>query len=125
MRDNTPYLALVLAYRPADDGGRHPVARLDPRGELADDERPAYDALRAWRAARAKAEGLPPYMIASNRQLAQMIKAKSASRAALTRIEGVGEAKAAKYGGEILAILAKHLVRPPDAAPDADRQSES
>ena len=123
--ENAPYLTLVLAYRlTAEDEGKRPLPRPDPRRELADDEKQAYDALKAWRAARARAEGLPPYMIASNKQLAQMIKTKSSSQAALTRIAGIGETKAAKYGEEILAILAKHLIQTPAAAPEVDRKPE-
>ena len=126
MHEETPYLTLVLAYRLAvDDRSRRPLSRPDPRRELADDERLAYDALRAWRAVRARAEGLPPYMIASNKQLAQMIKLKSASRTALMHIEGIGEAKAAKYADDILAILGKHLMQTPAAAPDEGGEAET
>jgi ATP-dependent DNA helicase RecQ len=121
--EKTPYLTLVLAYRlAADDGGKRPLPRPDPRRELAEDERPAYDALKTWRAARAKTEGLPPYLIASNKQLVKMIKMGAANRTALTRIAGIGEAKAAKYGEDILAILAKHLTQTPAAAPEVDRK---
>ena len=125
LHENAPYLTLVLAYRLAsDDVGKRPLPRPDPRRELADDEKPAYDALKAWRAARAKAEGIPPYMIASNKQLAQMIRLKPVSRTALTRIEGIGEAKAAKYGEDILAILVKHLKQKPATAPEVDLKPE-
>lgn len=126
VHEKTPYLTLVLAYRlGADDVGKRPLPRRDPRREMAEYEKPAYDALKAWRAARAKAEGIPPYMIASNKQLAQMIKLRAATRTALTRIAGIGEAKAVKYGEEILAILAKHLTQAPAAAPEVDRKPES
>jgi superfamily II DNA helicase RecQ len=126
VHEKTPYLTLVLAYRLAvDDRSRRPLSRPDPRRELAEDEKQAYDALKAWRAARARAEGIPPYMIASNKQLAQMIKLKSASRTALMRIEGIGEAKAAKYADDILAILEKHLIASPAAAPEGDGEAES
>jgi ATP-dependent DNA helicase RecQ len=123
--ENTPYLTLVLAYRLAvDDGGKRPLPRPDPRRELAEDEKQAYDALKAWRAARARAEGLPPYLIASNKQLTKMIKLRAATRTALTRIAGIGETKAAKYGEDILAILVKHLTQTPAAVPEVDRQPE-
>ena len=48
-------------------------------------------------------------MIANNRQLAKIIRLKPTSREALGRVEGIGEAKIAKYGDQILEILTKHL----------------
>ena len=126
VHESTPYLTLVMAYRPVAEAGQRPGGRRpDFRPELSADEKPAYEALKTWRAVRARAEGIPPYLIASNRQLSQMIALKPASRAALTRIAGIGEAKAAKYGDEILAILKTHLKTPPDEAPVAGRQPES
>ncbi len=43
-------------------------------------------------------EGIPPYLIATNKHLAKMIRLKAATRSALSGIEGIGEGKAAKYG---------------------------
>lgn len=114
VHERTPYLTVVLAYRSqADDERRRASRGLEPRLELDKIERQAFDALREWRAARAKMEGIPPYLIATNRHLAKMIKLKAASRAALSGIEGIGEGKATKYGEEILQVLAKHLTSPP------------
>jgi len=48
-------------------------------------------------------------MIANNKQLARMIRNKPSSREALSKVEGIGEAKIAKYGDQILEILSKHL----------------
>lgn len=95
---------VIVAYRPMEKiEQRRLKPRPDPRPELQAEERQAYDALRTWRAERAKMEGIPPYMIASNRQLARMIRMRARSRTALTRIEGIGEAKAGKYGEGILS----------------------
>lgn len=107
---NTPYLTVLLSYRLlAADEKRKLDRRQDPRKELDEKEKEAYDALRAWRAARARQEGLPPYVIANNKQLAKMIKLRATTRVALTRVEGIGEAKTAKYGDDILKTIAKHL----------------
>lgn len=112
-----PYLTLIVAYRiPEKDGQRRSRTRTDPRTELQAEEKQAYDALRAWRAERAKTEGIPPYMIASNKQLAKMIRMRARSRTALTRIEGIGEARATKYGDDILQVLAAHGIPPQETA---------
>ena len=112
VHEATPYLTLIVAYRMMEkDGPRRSRTKPDPRAELQAEEKQAYDALRVWRAERAKAEGIPPYMIASNKQLATMIKMRARSLTALRRIEGIGEAKIAKYGEEILQLLADHGIR--------------
>lgn len=123
VHERTPYLTLVLAYRSlSDDRRRRPGSTQDFRAELDENEREAFDALKAWRAARAKAEGIPPYMIASNRQLAKMITLRAASRSALSGIEGIGEARAARYGDEILQIIGKHPAPGRDAVPDSEKE---
>jgi superfamily II DNA helicase RecQ len=110
IHENTPCLAILIAYRSIENYGTRKTTRQpDPRNEFDSTEKEAYDALRAWRAAAAKMEGIPPYMIATNKQLAKMIKMRVNSREALGRIEGVGEAKTARYGKEILEIVAKHM----------------
>ena len=101
---------VLLAYRSlADDERRRPIRIPDPRLDLDVTERETFDALRTWRAARARLEGIPPYLIATNKQLAKMITLKATSRTVLSSIEGIGEAKAARYDEEILQLLAKHL----------------
>ena len=45
-------------------------------------------------------------MISNNRQLAEVVKVRPASLAALGAIEGFGEAKLKKYGKELLALIA-------------------
>ena len=53
--------------------------------ELDEAERKVYDALREWRAGKARQEGIPPYMIANNSQLAKMVKLKAAAKADLAK----------------------------------------
>jgi hypothetical protein len=69
VHEKTPYLTIVLSYRDiAQDEKKRYNQRQDPRKELDEQEKIMYDALRNWRAARAKQEGIPPYMIANNKQ---------------------------------------------------------
>jgi len=108
--EKTPYLTVLLSYRlPAADEKRKQKSRPDPAKELDEQEKQAYDALRTWRAVRARQEGIPPYMIANNKQLAKMIKLRATTKSALAKVEGIGDAKIAKYGDEILQTIAQHL----------------
>jgi len=117
IHENTPCLTILIAYRSLESlKSRRVLRQSDPRLEFDGVEKEAYDALRAWRAAAAKMEGIPPYMIANNKQLARMIRNKPSSREALSKVEGIGEAKIAKYGDQILEILSKHLAGTPAQA---------
>jgi ATP-dependent DNA helicase RecQ len=125
IHENTPYLTVLIAYRLLAAGEKRKLdRRKDPRSELADREKKVYDALRAWRSVRAKQDGIPAYMIATNKQFAQMIKLGATDRAALSRVQGVGEAKIANYGEEIMQVISQTLV--PEAAEEhtSDKEPE-
>ena len=110
VHEKTPYLTVLLSYRSLDhDEKRKVYRREDPRKALDEKEKEAYDALRTWRAARARQEGIPTYMIANNKQLARMIKLRATTKASLASVNGIGEAKITQYGEEILRTIAEHL----------------
>jgi ATP-dependent DNA helicase RecQ len=98
-----------LAMRkPAEGAGRSGRPRRK-KGEaasaLAIGERPLFEALRAWRAAEAKAQHVPPYVIFQDRTLAEIAAARPGSRAALVSLNGVGESKLARYGEAVLEVV--------------------
>ena len=64
-----------------------------------------FEALKGWRRETAQANSVPPYVIFHDATLADMVRAKPATLAALGRISGIGEAKLKKYGAEVLAVL--------------------
>jgi ATP-dependent DNA helicase RecQ len=66
---------------------------------------PVFDQLRAWRAATAKEQGVPAYVIFHDATLRQIAAESPASLAELATVSGIGENKLAKYGQQILAIL--------------------
>ncbi|MEU5946703.1 DNA helicase RecQ [Micromonospora sp. NPDC047465] len=66
-----------------------------------------FERLRAWRAATAKEQGVPAYVIFHDATLRQIATDAPASLAELSRVSGVGENKLAKYGEQILAVLAE------------------
>ncbi|HTC86455.1 MAG TPA: ATP-dependent DNA helicase UvrD2, partial [Candidatus Acidoferrum sp.] len=67
---------------------------------------PRFEALRTWRSERAKADGMPAYVIAHDATLAEIADARPTSIAALRRVKGMGPARLERYGEEILATLA-------------------
>ncbi len=83
---------------PRKGGAREAIA-------VSEADRPLFEALRAWRAAAAKAQHVPPYVIFHDRTLAEIAQVRPASRAALGRLNGVGEAKLAHYGAAVLEVV--------------------
>jgi ATP-dependent DNA helicase RecQ len=65
-----------------------------------------FEKLRAWRAAAAKEQGVPAYVIFHDATLRLIAAAPPADLAGLSEISGVGETKLARYGEQILAVLA-------------------
>ncbi len=52
-----------------------------------------------------EAEGFPVYLIATNRQLTEIVIKRPNTLEGLKMIEGMGEKKVKKYGREILNII--------------------
>jgi ATP-dependent DNA helicase RecQ len=94
VHEKVPTLALVLRYRDNQDGARPPAeaARKDWREELDAGAKRIYDELRLWRGRKAKHEGMPPYLILNNRELAELAARKPDSITKLREIAGIGEA---------------------------------
>lgn len=96
------------------------AGRPDPTADLDETERTLFATLREWRAAKARKEGTPPYVIFTNRELVALVRARPDTRAALTAVEGVGAAKVERYGAELLTLLcASDGEGPDEAAPRA------
>ena len=68
-------------------------------------DQPLFEALRAWRSSQAKAQHVPPYVIFHDRTLTEIASARPGARAALERINGVGEGKLARYGEAVLEVV--------------------
>jgi len=79
--------------------------RVDYRELLSEDEFSIYARLRELRNQLAKKEGVAPYLVFNNEQLARMVQNKVRSKAALLEISGVGQARVDKYSQEFLPLL--------------------
>jgi len=77
-----------------------PVAELDPAAGAV------FERLRAWRAATAKEQGMPAYVIFHDATLRQIASESPATLAELGTVSGVGETKLARYGQQVLDVLA-------------------
>jgi ATP-dependent DNA helicase RecQ len=77
-----------------------PVAELDPAAAVV------FERLRAWRATEAKDQGKPAYVIFQDATLRQIATESPATLAELSTVSGVGETKLARYGQQVLDVLA-------------------
>lgn len=109
-----------------DSGGRpNPAAALPPdpkpqplRAQTPQppEERRVFDALRRWRLATARAEGVPPYMILHDRHLVALAQRRPRTMQALGACPGIGTVKLGKYGEAILRVISDGPVDPGQAA---------
>ncbi|WP_432949591.1 DNA helicase RecQ [Kribbella sp. CA-253562] len=90
----------AVRSRLSSGGGKKKV--VDLPAEAA----PVFERLRAWRAATAKEQGVPAYVIFHDATLRQIATDLPSSLTELGRISGVGENKLAKYGDGVLEALA-------------------
>ncbi|MGY1839159.1 MULTISPECIES: DNA helicase RecQ [unclassified Modestobacter] len=97
----------VLMRREPD----RPVRAARARGskgtapELPASATAAFERLRAWRAATAKEQGVPAYVVFHDATLRQIATEEPADLAALGTVSGVGAAKLEKFGNQVLAAL--------------------
>jgi len=78
----------------------------DAAVELSPESAPVFERLRTWRGAAAREQGVPAYVIFHDATLRQIAAERPASLAELGTISGVGEAKLARYGQQVLDVVA-------------------
>ncbi|WUA59527.1 DNA helicase RecQ [Streptomyces sp. NBC_00224] len=89
---------------------RAPRARGTAKAKAApadfpEEAAPLFEALRAWRAAEAREQGVPAYVIFHDATLREIAVARPGSVEELGTIAGVGEKKLATYGEGVLEVL--------------------
>ncbi|MGQ0647443.1 MAG: RecQ family ATP-dependent DNA helicase [Gemmatimonadaceae bacterium] len=72
---------------------------------LSHEDAALFEALRSRRLELARAERVPPYVVASDRTLRELAELRPRSLSQLEGIYGIGPAKAARYGHQLLAVV--------------------
>ncbi|HSJ51379.1 MAG TPA: ATP-dependent DNA helicase UvrD2, partial [Actinomycetota bacterium] len=97
----SPFLSLlgVTAAEPSPSRrrGRRPVSVAE--GSL-------FERLRSWRAARARADGVPAYVVFNDTTLREIVDRRPRDWADLADISGVGPVKLERYADEVLKLVA-------------------
>jgi ATP-dependent DNA helicase RecQ len=94
---------------------REPIRAAKSRGskasraalaDLTPEATATFEALRAWRGAEAKEQGVPAYVIFHDATLREIATSGPTTLEQLGTITGIGESKLEKYGEQLLATLA-------------------
>ena len=72
---------------------------------LTPEDQALFERLRAKRLELARADGVPPYVVASDRTLHELAELRPTTLAALEGIYGIGPTKVARYGEAWLGVL--------------------
>ncbi|WP_189115302.1 DNA helicase RecQ [Pilimelia terevasa] len=95
---------------PRSSAGRQ---RSAPAVALSAEAAPVFERLRGWRAAAAREQGVPAYVIFHDATLRQIATDLPGDLAALGQVSGVGETKLERYGPQVLATLRGEEPPPP------------
>lgn len=85
---------------------RSAKAAKTPPVDLAPADVGLFEKLREWRAATSKEQGVPAYVVFHDATLREIAGRKPKSLTELGTVAGVGENKLAKYGEQVLEVLA-------------------
>ncbi|MES2171647.1 MAG: DNA helicase RecQ [Actinomycetota bacterium] len=97
----------VMLRREPERAARPSKARRTALADLPEELAPVFDALRAWRAAEAKEQGVPAYVVFHDATLREIATGRPTTLEQLGTMSGVGENKLAKYGEAILGVLSQ------------------
>jgi len=116
MRQDPPKQRSASGSRRSSSGRSPSGGSAAAVADLPADAQARFEALRAWRTSVAREQGMPPYVIFHDATLRQIAAAVPADLGALAQVNGVGEAKLARYGSQVLEVLAAG-VTPSSAGP--------
>ncbi len=97
--------AICVTYLDTNSTPPSVKGRIDYRQILSPADFEVYARLRALRKEISEQEGVPPYTLFTNEQLATMVRRQVRNTDQLREIDGVGPARITKYGQRFLEAL--------------------
>lgn len=88
---------------------------------LSEPEQTLFNKLRIWRTDKAEKEGIPVFIISTNRELTEIVTKKCMTFEALRQIKGFGKKKVERHGREILEIVKAFHARKPIYGPKGEQ----
>jgi DNA helicase-2/ATP-dependent DNA helicase PcrA len=105
-RDATPAEVEAEPMADASPPPRRPADMPAPQAAPVDPGTARLEAaLREWRRARSRADGVPAFVVIHDRHLVAIAERRPMDRAALAACPGIGPAKLAAYGDELVSLV--------------------
>jgi ATP-dependent DNA helicase RecQ len=79
--------------------------RSEPPPDLNERDRALWVTMREWRWQTSREEGVPPFVVLTDREMTEVVVRKPDSPTALGHVPGIGPAKVRRYANAILGIL--------------------
>ena len=100
---------LEVAAAPPPAPARAAAPRRSPEPEeeapLTPEEERLFEILRAWRRERSDELGVPPYVVAADKTLRALARARPRTEADLLAVKGIGPKKVEEFGRELLDLF--------------------
>ena len=89
----------------AESASSKDAIKVDYKTILSTEQFAVFSTLRAQRKQLAEKDGVPVYAVATNEQLASMVRDNVSSNAQLLRIAGFGSSKVERYGAAFIQLI--------------------
>lgn len=112
VHENSPRMSIVLLLDDLAKTGIDPASESqtkgwgDPTVELDETEKNVFEVLRSWRLEVAQKLQVPSYVVAHNKQLVRIAKAKPRTMDELRKNANVSEKFCNSYGDQVLKVVA-------------------
>jgi superfamily II DNA helicase RecQ len=97
--DGKPFWSVFLEYESLDGSESKTSRDLDQQQNLL------LKRLREWRKQCAEDQGVPGFIVATNRELEELVRLRPKTIEAVKSINGIGKKKIERYGKAILQIV--------------------
>lgn len=121
------FWTICVCYRDRAEGVIRPVGgttsfkrksgKVDYREKLPDPDFLIFSRIRALRRNMALEEGVPPYALFNDEQLAEMATKRLTTPEQVSAIPGVGASRTKKYADVFLKVLAEEYAKYPSSKP--------
>lgn len=105
LRGETPVLLRRDVIGRVSRGGGG-AKKSSAAAQLAPDDQPLFEALRAWRSEQAREQGVPAYIVFGDATLRALAEHRPSSLDQLDGISGIGAKKRDAYGQAVLDVIA-------------------
>ena len=105
----TPPVVVGSASSPKPAAAAKPAQRPKAQPPTDAEGAAAFEALKAWRLERSRADNVPAYIVFSNATLIELANRRPTTDAGLQAVPGIGPAKLAAYGEAVKEVLGQFV----------------